>query len=924
MVVATGRLLERDAELERIGTLLDSTREGTGAFTFITGVPGIGKTRLGRAARAEAEDRGFHVLSARGAELEREYAFGVVRQWLEPLLRSGDDGLSLEGAAELAAPVLRGVPGESHDPSFSVLHGLYWVAAGLTERRPLVLILDDAQWADDASLRFVAFLSRRLDGLPLLVLLTAREPLSAPLAALAAEAVVLPLQPLELDGVAGFLRDRSHTVVDEAFACACRDATGGNPFLLEELTRALLAESVEFVASEKGRVPAIGPRSVAKAVLLRLASLPPEMTALARAAAVAGDDASLPVVAALAGLDETGAAAAADTLAEAAVLEDARPLRFVHPIVRSAIHEGLAAGEREALHARAAELLAECGAPAEAVAVHLLTIEPKGDEQVAEMLVEAARGAMSRGAPEAAATLLTRALAEPPAPALRANVLLELGRAEHALERTGAVDHLREAHRLAADPRERARAASLLTWAVSSSLIEQRELLEVLDRTIEEVADEDAELALELEAGWMNAAWDRGLVDAIVKRGERFADLKGSTPAECLVLAYLAHAWMDAGRPANETAPLAERAAAREFVPQLGLHSTWVLHTGVVLRQAERLDLARELLDLSISEAQAHGSLRGFVIASMFRSAVLNRAGDISGAEADARAALAAAAKEAVYLIPAVAELVDALIERARLDEATALLEEYRFSGAVPKTRHATVLLFSRSWLLAERGDLKGALADLAEARRRLGAVDKVNVVGLDGRLRSALIHSALGDADKARAEAAVAVEAANQWGTPGAIGTALRTLGLVDNDLELLRRAARELARSPLRLEHARALVDLGAALRRTGRRSEAREPLRDALALADECGGIAVREQAREELAATGIRVRREALSGVAALTASERRIAERAAAGASNRQIAQALFVTVKTVEMHLSNAYRKLGISSRHELASVLRG
>jgi DNA-binding CsgD family transcriptional regulator len=156
-------------------------------------------------------------------------------------------------------------------------------------------------------------------------------------------------------------------------------------------------------------------------------------------------------------------------------------------------------------------------------------------------------------------------------------------------------------------------------------------------------------------------------------------------------------------------------------------------------------------------------------------------------------------------------------------------------------------------------------------------------------------------------------------------IGNALRAQGLVaggDEGLGLLQEAVEHLERSPRRLDHGRALVDLGAALRRRGERAAARDPLRRALSLAHECGGVAVREQARKELTATGVRVRREAQTGADALTPSERRIAELAAGGASNREIAQALFVTVKTVEMHLGHTYRKLEISSRHELARHL--
>ena len=924
MSVAVGRLLERERELDRIGGLLDAARAGTGAFVVVSGAAGIGKTRLARAAREEAEARGFRVLHARGAELEHEYAFGVVRQWFDSLLRTPRDELPLEGAAALAAPVLRGGAVEAGDASFAALHGLYWLTASVAERRPLMLILDDAQWSDDASLRFVGFLARRVDDLPVVLLVTARESASAALDELAADAsaVVLALRPLGVDATAAFLRDHTDDVVDEAFAVACREATGGNPFLLGELTRALAAQEVAFTAANAGRVPEVGPRSVATAVLLRLAGLAGEAPGLAAAAAVAGDDAPLPLVAALAGLDESEASAAADALSSAGLLEDARPLRFVHPIVRAAIHDNLLAGERETLHERAAAFLAANGAPPEAVAVHLLALAPRGDVHVVATLAEAASSALSRGAPDAAATLLARALAEPPPATERPRLLLELGRAEHALERPAAVEHLREAHELSTDPRERARAALLLTWAVGPRPA-AADLIQLLDASIDAVADDDRELALELEAARLTAAWQNpALIPDVLQRAERFVDLAGETPAECLVLANVAHVRMDAGRPATEVYPLAERVAARERVADLDPGLTWILHTGIVLRQAERIDAARALLDRAIAHAQAQGSLRGFVIASMFRAAVCHRAGDIPAAEADARAALAAAPADAPFRLPAVAGLVDALVEGARIDEAVEVLEQAGSTDSVPDIRPGTVLLFSRSWVRTERGDLEGAVADLAEARRRLDRARPLSIAGLDGRVRTALIHLARGDESHAREEASAAVEVARRWGTPGAIGMALRAEGLVRGDLDLLHEAATELSRSPLRLEHARALLDLGSALRRAGRRSESRAPLRAALSLADECGGIAVRERAREELTATGIRIRREPARGAAALTPSERRIVERAAAGASNPEIAQALFVTVKTVEMHLSNAYRKLDISSRHQLARAL--
>ena len=916
LVGGRGSLLEREAELDRLRSLL-----GRGAVALLTGPAGIGKTRLARTLREEAEEGGHQVLAARGAELERDYAFGVVRQWFEPLVRGGR---ALEGAAELAAPVLLGAAGESGDASFSVLHGLYWLTAGIAEQGPLLLVLDDAQWSDEASLRFAGFLARRLEGLPVLLLLTSREPVGGAVAELAAEpaAEVVELAPLGLDAVTALLRECTDGPVDEAFALACREATGGNPFLLRELAQALLAEGVEFVAGERGRVPAVGPSSVAMSVQLRLSRLQVGATRLARAAAVAGDDAPLALMAALASLDERDADAAADELAHAGVLDDGRPLRFVHPILAAAIRESLLAGERQSLHARAAELLAQAGAPAEAIAVHLLALEPAGNAAVVATLEEAASHALAGGAPESAARLLERALAEPAPGERRARILLALGEAEHALDRPSASAHLRDAHAAADDPRVRARAALVLAWAVVSRPHEPRDVLELLAHSSAELASSDPDLALRLEAAWLSVAWDRGDLDAILARGERFSDLPGNSPGECLVLATLAHAWVDEGRSAAEAVPLAERAARLDVIHELTRNSLlFLIHTAAVLTPGERLDLQVRLVDASIAEAQARGSLRAYVQGLMNRSAVLFRAGDITVAEADARAAVEGGRREGL-LVPAVACLVSALTEQGRFDEAERLLAEHGQGADHPGFRHWTLFLHSRARLREARGDLRGALADLVEMRRRLDSVGRRNVVGLDSRLSTVVVRKALGEQEEAAHEAEIALEIARAWGTSGAIGTALHAVGVAHGDVDALREAAEELAPTQLRLRHAKALLELGSTLRRAGARADARQPLREALALADELGAILVRERAREELAASGVRVRREAVRGAAALTPSERRIVERAVAGASNPEIAQALFVTVKTVEMHLSNAYRKLGISGRRELAGAL--
>jgi DNA-binding CsgD family transcriptional regulator len=243
----------------------------------------------------------------------------------------------------------------------------------------------------------------------------------------------------------------------------------------------------------------------------------------------------------------------------------------------------------------------------------------------------------------------------------------------------------------------------------------------------------------------------------------------------------------------------------------------------------------------------------------------------------------------------------------------------------LPELLHTTFVLDTRARLRLAQGRAREALDALRECARLL-EVWKIRSPGrIPWRASAALALTSLGEPDEATRIALEEIELARRFELPRELGIALRAAGLVeggDRGIELLAEAAQVLEASPAVLEHARALADLGAALRRRGQRSNAREPLRRALDLAHRCGATALADRARTELVATGARPRRAVVTGVDALTASERRVAEMAAEGLTNRQIAQALFVTEKTIEWHLGQAYRKLDIGSRSELPRAL--
>ena len=384
-------LLERDAAFARIGQRLRHAIAGSGSLLLLEGPAGIGKTRLVVAAGRHGRELGLTTLSARGSELERDFAYGLVRQLFEaPLVAASpvERAELLAGAAGRAAALfgVTAAPDDAAeallDPSFAILHGLYWLCANLGRRCPLLLCVDDVHWADQASLRFLHFLGRRLEELPIAVVAATRpaRPADGPplLAALAADpsAEVLVLAPLSVHAVAELVRLGLGGDVEPAFAAACHEATGGVPFLVHELVRTIAEEGIEPTAAASSRIAALAPRAVAQSVVQRLGRLSSAARELAPAAAVLGE-ADLRLAADLAGMDPGAAATAADELATAGILEQGRPLRFVHPIVRAAVEADLPPSERAGLHAAAARRLVQEGASVHRVAAHLLSDRPR-------------------------------------------------------------------------------------------------------------------------------------------------------------------------------------------------------------------------------------------------------------------------------------------------------------------------------------------------------------------------------------------------------------------------------------------------------------------------------------------------------------------------------------------------------------------
>jgi DNA-binding CsgD family transcriptional regulator len=939
--VAGEALLERERELGAIASRIETVRDGTGSALFVEGPAGIGKTELLRAARHAAAAAGMAVLSARGGELERSVGFGIVRQLFEATLvkASGIERIGLlAGAASLAIPAFD--PAQEPeppappfgDPAAAIQHGLYWLVANLAGRRPLLLAVDDLQWSDLASARWLVYLARRLDDIPVLLIAANREgePGLDPalLAALADEPVAGTLRPGPLSEAAAteLVRAGLGEEAEAEFASACYRATAGNPLLVGQLLEAIRADAIPPTAGSVGRIENLGPEAISRSVLIRLARLPAGTGPLTRAVAVLGSAATARRAARLAGLDKSGAASASDALVAASILASNAPLRFAHPVLRTVVYEQIPAAARSLAHATAAGLLKDDGAPAEQIAAHLLNTQPDGDEWVVATLRNAATAAAARGAPDAAIAYLRRALHEPTAPELRTDLLCELlgngiRAADWSIFEGISDDPLRELSGTRGVLMQSA--YGLASWLFASGRLQ--EASEVLERAIGAAQKaEDYQLAIRLES--VHRSWIQPGPEEANARLDRYEGrIERGTPAERLWLGARAHLQNWDGSAA-EGARLARRALEGGTLLAERWYSLAVAEPILVLLRADQLNAAEPVIDRVADDARTRGSVAGFVLASIVRAELSRRRGDLPSEADEARAAIDMSRQHGLALVVALAAawFVDAAIELGAHEDANVTLRTTGMDGPLPDHMLFMPIRLARARLRIAQGTSDQGITELRELLA-FAQITWPQSYPIASTLALALA-SRHQEPDEVQRLVEWELAEARRWGTPRTMGVALRAQGLVeggDRGIELLREAAEKFAASPDRLEHARTLVDLGAALRRGRRPADARPPLHEGLELASRCGATPLAERARAELAATGVkRIKRTYLSGLDALTPSEKRIARMAANGMSNPEIAQTLFVTRKTVEMHLHNAYIKLDVKSRDQLPAAI--
>jgi DNA-binding CsgD family transcriptional regulator len=932
-------LLERERELDALSRALAGTREGTGAVVVIEGAAGIGKSRLVDAACQRAGAEQIESLHGRGVELERDVPFGVARGVFGERLANASAAQRRQWLAGHAALVAR-----LFDPSGSagatdphaLIHGLYWLTLNLGGvsvrglRQPLVIAVDDAQWSDRPSASFLAYLAARIVELPIALVVAVRtgEEAAAPqqLAAVreAPNVVRLAPSPLSDAGVGRLLGAELPEPAPEFVATAAR-VTGGNPFLVRELAESLRAEGVGATAHDATRIENLVPATVLHSLLTRLARLGDDARRVAEALAVLGGGAPLRHAVSLADMDRLDAERAADALARAGLLAAGEPLRFQHPLIGAAVAADLPAFAKARAHRVATAILDADGAPAEEIAAHLLLTAPAADEWVCRVLREAAHGALTQGDPVAAASLLQRAVKEPPPGPQRADVLLELAEAGAMSGAADAERHARQALELL-DGAPGRRSALRLLGRIHLASGDHAAAAAVLRELLDELGSDSAE-GQELLGAYLTVNRFRAPLHPEAER--RLAPIvagtrDGRVPSNGALVANVALTMALAGeKPATvrRLAAVATRGDPLVDARSLGLPMGMLVQA---LCAIDELEEAERLADRGLAAARRSGSLLAAGLASYHlaipryhRGALADALADLDQALAPSREGRSAAAGWPLALLAAVQ------LELGDLDGAhSAIAAATPPAGSMDEA--VVALARARVNLACRRPE--AALADALHAGRHFNEGFGIDHPGLaPWRVPAALAALALDRSRQARELAQEGLERARWCGVPRAISAALRTVAMVggpEQRVTLLEEAVAMLDDSPSALERAHALGALGGSLRRAGRRTDAQPPLREALQLADRMGATQLAQAAREELIATGARPRRAAFTGVEALTPAERRVAQLAAGGMTNAQIAQDLFVSPKTVQTHLAHAFRKLDVTSRRQLRDVL--
>ncbi|MFJ6080808.1 ATP-binding protein [Streptomyces sp. NPDC092369] len=880
MEAASDPLWEREEEVAAVERALDtlqSDKSSAGSLLVIRGEAGIGKTALLAETRRIAERRGCTVWAARGGETLRSVPFNVVRQLLQPALLS----LMPEEAREylgdwfdIAGPAL-GIaePGERRADPQGVCDGLVAAVRRLARREwPLVLLVDDAHWADQETLRWLAAFAERLDDLSVLLVVAHRPGEVSGESARHLDTVAAAGRPLDdlsaltPAATAGLTRATLGPHADAPFCREVWAVTGGNPYETVELLAKVQDSDLEPTEGAAAELRALNRSARGGGLVARLEELGIDATRFAWAAAILGTGISVGLVARLATLEYENASRCADLLRSARILTEPDPashqvgdgdLEFVHPLIATAVYNSIPDALCTAMHGIAAKVVTDYGFGAAMASRHLLQVHPDSDEELVEQLREAAREHLAVGAPDAARRCLERALVEPPVATVHASVLYELGCATLLTAPARTIAHLQTALAmpgLDSDTRVEA------VYRLSQALLHNDQLDEAV-RTVEaETArHEDGPARLRLQA--VHFMWEgiHAGETSSPGRSERLAELAatctGRDNSERALLILRGFDAMTHGENAEEVVELCDRALVNgRLAPGLGWTDTeWGIELLMMLAgsyaYSDRLDRAESLYNEALRAYESAGWSGGHLsLAHAYVGLGHRRRGRLREAESSLRESLRLAERVGRGLPlywSATCNLVDVLLARGHVDEAWSIAEQYGFAPPYPSTIVLPDPRSVRGRLLLAVGRTKDAINELEQAEKAATARGHHNPVLVPWAVDLA---PALATEDPVRAARLVSDvrRRAERFGTDTAIGEALRCAAALETGQRAVRLAAQAVAyleASPCQYEHAAARVEYGIAARSVAE-------LNRGLTLARSCGADGLAAKAREVL--------------------------------------------------------------------------
>ncbi|GAA1918332.1 ATP-binding protein [Streptantibioticus ferralitis] len=906
----------RSAELAGVSDLLVDVQSNGGGLVVFEGVFGSGKTELLREAGERARQQGFHVLSASADFPERLFRFGVVQQLFESL---GDEFTDTGADSD----------------SFRVLHGLYRKLAELSRDAPVLILVDNLEFIDEPSIRWLDFVVRRSQNIPVAIIATLnpgeqpQDPRLLPgllLSRLCRERRRLPdLRPKE---TAELLAEFAGSPVSARVAERYHQVTDGNPVLLRECLRVAQAARLLGSPGEAGCpvVPSTvdllpGLTLLRDRLLAQLQRASPHALSVACAAALLGSAADDDLTTVVSGLTRSEFADVRVRLEELGILQrNAATVRY--PLVGELLVSAIPVAKRPELHSRAARALYQRGAAPEWTSMHVVEAGAF-DEPWAEQVLLKGGESLAATCPKEAARIYERVLQEPVTGERRREVLARLGTAQLDADVPASVRHLEAAMELAAAPDERAQIALGLSCGLAVTDRHEEavaRLIDVLAKGGLEKGESAQRIVEQLVLVGTECGSTLDTVFALLGADEGDRGWLGRCPG---TLKALVRAWV------GSSAAQVQRRARDLLACGHAVQGTNAWYAAAVsLVWSEEHELASRYAEDELRATNAATLLRR-VRALLLRTQALHGLDRLEQARQCGGEALDMLDRlgigDQAMAAGALAHYITVLVELDEWDTAANLIAERGWRD-IPLTHWQHVMLaHARAVLRVRAGDHRGGLADATTVGEACRRWRMSNPAVVPWQLTAAECHQGLQAPGEAERFAAQGLAAARRWGSPRLLGRALRTMGMSLNGprrTELLTESAALLESCGARLELARTFMAIGTTTREK-HPVAARRTLRHAYELAVSCGGKGVARRIQEELTQAGGRIAQPAQRGIDLLTVSELRVAEMAVSGMTNQAIARRLKVSLRNIEAHLTHTYRKLGVTGRSELSDLLR-